>query len=49
VLVLEHRQLLLEGGSKASRRAVQQMSTAALTMVQEGVQDLARELSDPPG
>jgi len=48
VLVLEHRRLLLEGGSEASRTAVQQMSTAALTMVQEGVQDLARQLLEPP-
>jgi AcrR family transcriptional regulator len=46
VLVLEHRRLLLEDGSEASRRAVQQMSSAALTMVQEGIQDLARELLD---
>jgi AcrR family transcriptional regulator len=49
VLVLEHRRLLLEGGSEESRGAVQRMGNAALTMVQEGVQDLARQLLDPPG
>jgi AcrR family transcriptional regulator len=48
VLVLEHRRLLLEGASEASLEAVRQLTTAALSMVQVGVQDLARQLLDPP-
>jgi AcrR family transcriptional regulator len=48
VLALEHRRLLLEGRSEESLLAVRQLSTAALTMVQVGVQDLARQLLDPP-
>jgi hypothetical protein len=48
VLVLEHRRLLLEGRSEQQLRAVRQLSTAALSMVQVGVQDLARQLLDPP-
>ncbi|WP_369132336.1 hypothetical protein [Modestobacter sp. I12A-02662] len=48
VLVLEHRRLLLEGGSEESRQAVRQLTTAALSMAQVGVQDLARQLLDPP-
>ncbi len=48
VLVLEHRRLLLEGASEESRRALRQLTTAALSMVQVGVQDLARQLLDLP-
>jgi len=48
VLALEHRRLLLAEGSEESRQRVRQLTTAAFTMVEAAVQDLGRQLLDPP-